>query len=199
VWQSLRLAWNNAILKVVLPDEVTDQEIGHPLPASPVFGRLKESLGIFTSDEITTEPEMLPLSNLLAGTRSLMILPIGSSENLHALFVQKDQTHHFSPAEWTGRALSPSRRDRTRMPSSPVDRGAAERLATSTRSVTRSAVRHSLRTYKAIHAAVERLMHPDAFVIALLDEGRVMSSRYIVDSGRITGVRLPYGKVLAGR
>ncbi len=195
---------DNAILKSVLPEEFTNQPVGSPLPASPVFGRLKESLGIFASDEITTEPELLPLTNMLEGTRSLMILPIGASENLHALFVQKDQTHHFSPAEMdlartfsnqAGIAL-----ENAQLYQSTV--ATAERLATLNQvSYEISGTLNPEDTYKAIHAAVEKLMPLDAFVIALLDEKtNEVVGEYIVDSGeRITGVRLPYGQGLSGQ
>ena len=141
---------------------------------------------------------------MLAGMRSLMILPIGSSENLHALFIQTDHSYHFSPAEMdlartfsnqAGIAL-----ENAQLYQSTV--ATAERLATLNQaSYEISATLDPEETYKAIHAAVERLMPLDAFVIALLDgvTNEVVGT-YIVDSGeRITGVRLPFGEGLSGR
>ena len=193
-----------AVLQNILPDEVKSQVISRQLPHSPLFDRLKESLGIFTSDDISAEPDLLPLLETLAGTKSLMILPIGSSENLHALFIQMDLMHHFSPAEMdlartfsnqAGIAL-----ENAQLYQSTV--ATAERLATlNLVSYEISATLNPEDTYKAVHAAVEKLMPLDAFVIAMLDEKtNEVYGTYIVDSGeRISGVRLPFGQGLSGR
>ncbi len=192
------------VLQNVLPDELKSQVIYRQLPHSPLFDRLTESLGIFTSDDVSVEPDLLPLAESLAGTQALMILPIGSSENLHALFIQMDHKHHFSPAEMdlartfsnqAGIAL-----ENAQLYQSTV--ATAERLATlNLVSYEISATLNPEDTYKAIHTAVEKLMPLDAFVIALLDEEtNEVVGTYIVDSGeRITGVRLPFGQGLSGR
>ena len=87
---------DNATLKTVLPEELTSQSVGSLLPASPVFGRLKESLGIFTSDEITTEPELLPLSEILEGTRSLYDPADCAAVRIYMLYSSKnDQDSSF--------------------------------------------------------------------------------------------------------
>jgi len=194
----------NSTLQNILPDDLNSPSTHRQLPITPLFDRLKESLGIFTSDEISLEPELQPLSEILMGTRSLMILPIGTSENLHVIFIQMDQLHHFSPAEMdlartfcnqAGIAL-----ENAQLYQSTV--ATAERLAILNQvSYQISGTLNPEDTYKAIHAAVERLMPLDAFVIAMLDdETNEVVGAYIVDSGqRITGVRQPYGQGLGGR
>jgi PAS domain S-box-containing protein len=193
-----------AFLHGVLPDDLNNPPEHRPLPITPLFDRLKESLGIFTSDDVASEPDLQPLAEILSGTRSLMILPIGTEDNLHVVFIQMDHFYHFSPAEMdlartfsnqAGIAL-----ENAQLYQSTV--ATAERLTTLNQvSYQISGTLNPEDTYKAIHAAVERLMPLDAFVIAMLDEEtNEVAGTYIVDSGkRITGVHMPIGQGLSGR
>jgi len=91
---------------------------GSILPKTTVFERLKESLGVFHSEDIQFEPELTPLAPFLAdhGTRSLLIVPISSGgleaeeagpetsgegqRRFHGLLLAHNrESYHFGPDE----------------------------------------------------------------------------------------------------
>ncbi len=51
------------------------------LKNAPIFDRLRESLGVFTTDQVDNEADLEPLKVLLSGTRSLLILPLASGQS----------------------------------------------------------------------------------------------------------------------
>ena len=68
------------LLRVVVPPVEKFQP--GPLPTAPIFERLRESLGVFSTSEVASEPDLISLGDLLSGTRSLLILPLVSGLNL---------------------------------------------------------------------------------------------------------------------
>lgn len=72
------------------------------LPPAPLFERLSQSLGVFTSMDVNQEAELLPLAGFLNVRRacSLLILPLPVGENLHGfLLCQSDHPYHFTTEE----------------------------------------------------------------------------------------------------
>lgn len=72
------------------------------LPAIPLFNRLRQSMGVFYSEEVSEETELAPLHDFLSlrGTRSLMILPMSASDTLHGfLLVHANRPRHFTSGE----------------------------------------------------------------------------------------------------
>lgn len=88
---------------------------GMALPDAPIFGRLQETQGIFNTDDVDLEPELMPLKGFLSHhkTRSLLIVPIisGSASGMDAserlfrgvLMAHREESsgeaHRFSPEE----------------------------------------------------------------------------------------------------
>ena len=57
-----------------------------PLPDAPIFSRLRESLGVFNTDDARSEPDLADLAEMLGeNTTALLILPLASEGNLTAL------------------------------------------------------------------------------------------------------------------
>lgn len=86
--------------------------IGSIIPDTPIFDRLKESLGIFNTSDVSQESELKSLDQYLAyhHTQSLLVVPIASGRadsgevvsrhRLHGLLlVHNDQTYHLKPEE----------------------------------------------------------------------------------------------------
>ena len=86
--------------------------IGSIIPDSPIFDRLKESLGIFNTSDVSQESELKPLEKYLAyhHTKSLLVVPIasgradrgeiGSRHRFHGLLlVHNYKTYHLKPEE----------------------------------------------------------------------------------------------------
>jgi PAS domain S-box-containing protein len=59
------------------------------LPESPIFERLHETLGIFSTDNVSVEEELGSLLDFLTArsTRSLLILPLAIGDDLHGLLL----------------------------------------------------------------------------------------------------------------
>ncbi len=190
-------------LRVVLPEQ--EEEKPAVLPPAPIFQRLSESLGIFVTEDVSTEPELAPLAEFLADTRSLLILPLASGTNLRALlFVQMSHPYRFSAAEIElARTICNQAAialENARLYQSTV--ATAERLATINRvSYEMSASLDPEEIYAAIHRAAAQLMPAESFVISLLDEetGEVEGVYLMDPGGRAPSVRLPPGEGLSGR
>jgi len=72
------------------------------IPQNEVFQRLRESLGIFTSEDCRNEPDLHPLLPYLeeTNTRSLLIVPMASGSDLVGLaLVHTAEPYRFSPEE----------------------------------------------------------------------------------------------------
>ncbi len=190
-------------LRVVLPSPEKEQPA--VLPPAPIFERLRESLGIFVTEDVSGEPDLAPLMDgLLTETRSLLILPLASGTHLRALFfVQMAHSYRFSAAEIElARTICNQAAialENARLYQSTV--ATAERLATINRvSYEMSASLDPEEIYAAIHRAAAQLMPAESFVISLLDEATgEIEGVYLMDpGGRAPAVRLPPGEGLSG-
>ena len=191
------------LLRVTVPSGGKTQP--RVLVAAPIFDRLGESLGVFTTDKIEDEPDLLPLADMLAGTRSLLILPLASGQSLRALaFVQMDEIYHFSAADIDlARIISNQAAvalESARLYQATVSR--AEQLTT----INRASYEIGLsldaeEIYAAIHRAVSQLMPAESFVIALADEERGdIEGVYLLDpNGRAPSQRITLGQGISGR
>lgn len=71
------------------------------LPSTPLFEHLRQSLGVFISEDVVSEKELEPLQDFLAQheTRSLLVVPLATGSNLHGLlFIHSDQPSRFNPS-----------------------------------------------------------------------------------------------------
>jgi GAF domain-containing protein/anti-sigma regulatory factor (Ser/Thr protein kinase) len=176
------------------------------LPDAPIFGRLRESLGVFTTDSVSAEPDLTPLRSFLgAGTQSLLILPFASSSNLRALmFIHQSESVRFSLAE-IELALTLTNQatialENARLYQSTLS--TAERFATLNQaSYQISANLDPEQVYVAIHNAARKLMPIESFVISLLDdETDEIEGVYLVDDEKRSPItRIPRDQGLSGR
>jgi PAS domain S-box-containing protein len=77
-----------------------------PLPTHlaeiPLFERLRQSLGVYNSEEIDQDSELDGIKDFLAqrSTRSLLILPLATGSELHGFFlIHSQQLHRFDSEE----------------------------------------------------------------------------------------------------
>jgi PAS domain S-box-containing protein len=191
------------LLRVTVPSG--DKTQPRVLKAAPIFARLSESLGVFTTDKIEDEPDLKPLAEMLAGTRSLLILPLASGQNLRALaFVYMDEIHHFSAGDIDlARIISNQAAvvlESARLYQATVSR--AEQLTT----INRASYEIGLsldaeEIYAAIHRAASQLMPAESFVISLVDEEHGdIEGVYLLDpNGRVPNQRVKLGQGISGR
>lgn len=194
---------NRAFIQNIIPDD-PKLLAPRPLPDSPFFAYFSEAMGVFTTDNVQNEARLSGLHDMLAGTKALMVLPVGALPYLHAIFIQSGRKHHFTSTE-IELARTLSNQASIALQNADLYQSTlstAQRLATLNEvSAQIGASLNTEEIYKAVHAATARLMPVDAFVIALLDEEQEsIEGAYIFDSGqRITGVRLPLGQGLSGQ
>jgi GAF domain-containing protein/signal transduction histidine kinase len=194
----------SAIWKHAIPRRSV--ELPRRLPDAPIFNRLRESLGVFTTDAVDAEPDLIPLQEFLGeDARSLLVLPLVSGANLRALiFIYQTEAVRFS---LTGIELA---RTLTNQASIALENA---RLYQSTLS---TAERFSIlnqasyqvganldpeQVYIAVHRAAERLMPVESFVISLLDEETdEIEGVYLVDDDKRAPItRIPRDQGLSGR
>jgi len=203
VWVVLSDQASRLFLQNVFPDE-SGAIMLRALPPTPLLQRVRDSLGVFITEDIAADTELKPVADLLERSHSLLALPLQSEQNVYILMVLTDRPYRFTPVEiemartignQTAVALQGANLYETTL-------STAQRLRILNEvSAQISASLNPEETYKAIHEATMRLLPVDAFVIALLDEDRRdIDGVYIFDTGqRINGVRLPYGQGIAGR
>jgi len=176
------------------------------LPNAPIFQRLRESLGVFSTDEVSEEPDLAPLDRLLDDeTRSLLILPLISGAKLQALiFVHQSESMRFSLAEIElARTLANQASisfENARLYQSTL-------LTASRFSVLNEAsyqVGANLdpeQIYIAVHNAAKKLMPVESFVISLLDDDTdEIEGVYLVDGEkRSPNTRISRDQGLTGR
>lgn len=176
------------------------------LPDAPIFQRLRESLGVFTTDTVSAEPDLTPLRDFLGeGTQSLLILPFASSSNLRALmFIHQSESVRFSLAE-IELALTLTNQatialENARLYQSTLS--TAERFAILNQaSYQVGANLDPEQVYVAVHNAAKKLMPVESFVISLLDdETDEIEGVYLVDDDKRAPVtRIPRDQGLSGR
>ena len=177
-----------AVWKYSLPKP--NNKLPQQLPDAPIFNRLRESLGVFASDSVSSEVDLAPLKGFLGErTRSLLILPLVSSGNLRALiFIHQDQAIRFSLTEIElARTL-------TNQASIALENARLYQstLSTAERFSILNQVSYQVSTnldpeqiYVAVHKAAQRLMPVESFVISLLDEETdEIEGVYLVDDDR---------------
>jgi PAS domain S-box-containing protein len=84
----VRLDGQTAICTYATPKR--KNKLPHPLPDAPIFDHLRESLGVFTSEDFLREPVIAPLTPMLGEETSCVVaLPLISGGNLRSiLFLQ---------------------------------------------------------------------------------------------------------------
>ncbi len=194
---------NKPVWKYDLPRPKT--KLPQKLPDAPIFNRLRESLGVFTTDAVGDEADLTPLKNFLEEeTKSLLILPLVSGANLRALiFVHQGEAIRFSVTEIElARTLTNQASialENARLYQSTLL--TAERFSLLNQaSYEVGANLDPERIYMAVHKAAQRLMPVESFVISLLDaETNEIEGVYLMDGNtREAGVRIPRDKGLSG-
>ena len=175
------------------------------LPDAPIFGRLRESLGIFSTDAVNAEPDLTPLGEFLGeGTQSLLVLPFVSGSTLQALlFVHQTESIRFSLAEIElSRTLTNQASialENARLYQSTLS--TAERFATLNQASYQVGVNlDPEQIYVAVHEAAKKLMPLESFVITVLDEETdEIEGVYLVDGDvRAPISRIPRDEGLSG-
>lgn len=175
------------------------------LQESPIFNRLRESLGIFNTDDACSEPDLVPLTEMLDETTALLILSLAGGTRLSGLvFAHLSGEGRFGLNEIElARTICNQAAialENARLYQSTVK--TAERLAIINE--TSSQINASLdpeQIYAAVHKAAQRLMPLESFVISLLDEtSGEIEGVYLVDHDkRAPAMRIPHNKGLSGR
>lgn len=91
---------DQALLVAELPALGTD--LPQPLPHTPVFHRLEQTLGIYSCARPLEEEELASLRTYLRerDSHSLMVTPMFTGEEVHGLLLlHKDKPHHYSQDE----------------------------------------------------------------------------------------------------
>ncbi len=191
------------VLKAALPR--TRRILAKAVPDAPIFARLRDSQGVYTTDDVQSQDELVPLLDFLGtDTRGLMILPLGVAATRALILVHAGEGTHFGRNEIElARTLvnqASIALENARLYQSSVQ--TAERFAIL--SQVSSEISSSLdpeEVYAFIHKAAQRLMPVEAFVIALLDkENQEIEGVYLMDGDtRSPKQRLPLGQGLSGR
>jgi GAF domain-containing protein len=194
----------NPIWKYSLPRR--NQDLPRRLPDAPIFHRLQESLGVFTTDAVEAEPDLIPLQGFLGErTQALLILPLVSGANLSALiFVHQAERIRFRLTEIElARTLTNQASialENARLYQSTLF--TAERFSILNQaSYQVGANLDPEQVYIAVHQAAKRLMPVESFVISLLDETTdEIEGVYLVDDDRRAPIaRIPRDQGLSGR
>jgi len=190
-------------LKLVLPR--TRRAAPRSVPDAPIFERLRDSQGVFTSENVSAEAELRPLLEFLgADTERLMILPIGAGEArflllIHAGSATRFGTNEIELARTVGNQASIAL-ENARLYQATVQ--TAERLTVLNKAS--SEISSSLDTdeiYTYIHRSTQQLMPVESFMIALLDKDQQdIEGIYLVDREiRLPVQRTALGDGLSGR
>ena len=176
------------------------------IPDAPVFSRMKESLGVYTSESVKDDADLAPLESFFAElTRSVLILPFTSGSSLRALAVihQNEQIHFSSNEIELARTLANQAAialENARLYQST--RFTADRFATLNQaSYQVGANLDPEQIYVAVHNAAKKLMPVESFVISLLDEATdEIEGVYLVDGDKRSPVtRIPRDQGLSGK
>ncbi|MCI0559024.1 MAG: GAF domain-containing protein, partial [Nitrososphaera sp.] len=183
----------------------TKAKLPQTLPDAPIFLRLKESLGVFVTDAVATEGDLVSLEGFLGvKTQSLLVLPLVSGTNLRSLiFLHRTESNRFSLTEMElARTLTNQASialESARLFQSTAS--AAERFsALNQASYQVGANLDPEQIYVAVHKAAQRLMPVESFVISLLDEEtNEIEGVYLIDDDKRAPVtRIPRDEGLSG-
>ncbi|MCQ3935557.1 MAG: hypothetical protein DPW18_00785 [Chloroflexi bacterium] len=174
------------------------------LPDAPIFSRLRESLGIFNTDDVRSEPDLTSLLDMFGeSATALLILPIVSGQTLTALlFAQMTGDARFGINELeVARTITNQATiamENARLYQSSVRTAARFAILNETSSLV-SASLNPEEIYVSVHKAAERLMPLDSFAITLLDqETNEIEPVYLFDKGRrVFAQRIPFGQGLS--
>ena len=175
------------------------------LPDAPIFRRLQESLGVFSTDAVNAEPDLTSLGEFLGReTQALLILPFVSGSTLQALlFVHQAEAIKFSlPEIELARTLTNQASivlENARLYQSTLS--TAERFsALNQASYQVGANLDPEQIYVAVHEAAKKLMPLESFVITVLDEETdEVEGVYLVDDDmRAPIARIPRDQGLSG-
>lgn len=175
------------------------------LPDAPIFSRLRESLGMFNTDDVRNEPDLTSLMEMFGEeATALLTLPLATGQgNLVAiLFVQMIGDARFGINELEiARTITNQATialENARLYQSSV-RTADRFYVLNQSSSLLSASLDPEEIYVAVHKAAERLMPLDTFVITLYDEAaNEINPVYLVEGNqRFEGTRVPLGKGLS--
>ena len=194
----------HAIWKAASPD--SKYELPQVLPDTPLFERLRESLGIFNTENVAAEPELQPIMHLVGtDTNALLVLPLISGQNLRALLF----AHIVGGGRFT---LTEIELARTIANQAAIALENARLYQSTVRTAERFSILNQASSligasldpeeiYAAIHEAVGRLMPVEAFVISLLDEEKQeVEGVYLMDKDvRTPNMRVPLGEGLSSR
>ncbi|HMD81191.1 MAG TPA: GAF domain-containing protein, partial [Anaerolineales bacterium] len=178
----------NAVWRYALPN--TKAKLPKVLPDAPIFRRLKESLGVFVTDSVATESDLVSLESFLGEeTKSLLVLPLVSGANLRALiFIHQNESMRFRLTEIElARTLTNQASialENARLYQSTAS--TAERFsALNQASYQVGANLDPEQIYVAVHKAAQRLMPVESFVISLLDEEtNEIEGVYLIDDDK---------------
>ena len=183
-----------------------NKKLPQVLPNAPIFQRLQESLGVFTTDAVSAEPDLTSLRDFLGDeTQSLLILPFASSSNLRALmFIHQSESIRFSLAE-IELALTLTNQATIALENARLYQST---LSTAERFAILNQASHQIsanldpeQVYVAVHNAAKKLMPIESFVISLLDdETDEIEGVYLVDDDKRAPItRIPRDQGLSGR
>jgi len=194
-----------ALWRIATPK--TRYKLPKALPDAPIFDRLRDSLGIFNTDDAKKEPDLAPLSELIGeNATAVLIMPlVGGNNQLRALvFAHALDDFHFRANEIelarTITSQAAISLENARLYQSTVN--TAERFAVLNETSSQvSANLDSEQIYIAVHKAAERLMPLDSLVISLLDqEKKEIDLVYLIDRGkRFTAERAPLGEGMSSQ
>ncbi len=88
------------VLRSEIP--VVSEVLPLSLPNAPVFDYLQESLGIFSTQDISREDNLIPLREFLdeRGTQALLVLPLAIGEEIYGyIFVHSKHARRYTPSE----------------------------------------------------------------------------------------------------
>jgi PAS domain S-box-containing protein len=182
------------------------QPLPQLLPDAPIFGRLRESLGVFATQDARSEADLAPLEEFVGReAKGLLILPLAAGQELLAmLFVHNAGPGGFASTEIElARTISNQTAialQNARLYQSTVR--AAERLSVLNQAS--AEVGTSLEPediYLSIQRSAALLMPVDAFVITLLEaDGDQVQAVYLMDhQHRLPGTQAALGKGLGSR
>jgi len=192
-----------SVLTAVVPR--TRRALAKETPDSPVLTRLRESQGVYTSDNVHTEAELASLRDFLGNdTMSLMILALGAGETRRLLLVHGGPGTRFGLneielARTLGNQASIALENTRLYQSTARTAERLEILNTASSEISSSLDPEEIYTF--IHKAAQQLMPVEAFVIALLDkEAQDIEGVYLFDNGaRLENQRLPLRAGLTGQ